>query len=37
MTLFRALGELEQWDKIAASATDLDLKDVATQRILAKA
>jgi MinD-like ATPase involved in chromosome partitioning or flagellar assembly len=35
--LFRALGELEQWDKIAASATDLDLKDVSTQRILAKA
>lgn len=35
--LFRALSELEQWEKIAAGATDLDLKDMATQRILAKA
>jgi MinD-like ATPase involved in chromosome partitioning or flagellar assembly len=35
--LFRALGELQQWEKIAASATDLDLKDVVVQRILAKA
>lgn len=35
--LFRALGELQQWDKLVASATDIDLKDVVVQRILAKA
>ena len=35
--LFRALSELAQWERLVASATDLDLKDVAIQRILAKA
>jgi MinD-like ATPase involved in chromosome partitioning or flagellar assembly len=35
--LFRALSELKQWEQLVASATDLDLKDVAIQRILAKA
>jgi len=35
--LFRALNVLQQWDKLVASATDTDLKDVAVQRILAKA
>lgn len=35
--LFRALNELQQWDKLVASVTDTDLKDVAVQRILAKA
>jgi MinD-like ATPase involved in chromosome partitioning or flagellar assembly len=35
--LFRALADLQQWEKVAASATDLDLKDVVVQRILAKA
>jgi tetratricopeptide (TPR) repeat protein len=35
--LFRALNELQQWDRLVAIATDIDLKDVAVQRILAKA
>jgi MinD-like ATPase involved in chromosome partitioning or flagellar assembly len=35
--LFRALSELQEWERLTASATDLDLKDVALQRILAKA
>lgn len=36
-TLFRALGELQQWDKLVKSATDVDLKDPVVQRLVAKA
>lgn len=36
-TLFRALTELQQWEKIAAGATDVDLTDVVVQRIVARA
>lgn len=35
--LFRALKDLEQWDKVIAIATDFDGKDMAVQRIVAKA
>ena len=35
--LFRALTELQEWDKLISSATDIDLKDSAIQRNLAKA
>jgi MinD-like ATPase involved in chromosome partitioning or flagellar assembly len=36
-TLFRALDDMGQWEKLAGSATDIDLKDPTLQRILAKA
>lgn len=36
-TLFRALAELQEWGKLVASATDIDLKDAAVQRMMAKA
>jgi MinD-like ATPase involved in chromosome partitioning or flagellar assembly len=36
-TLFRALGELQQWDKLLKGATDVDLKDPVVQRLAAKA
>lgn len=35
--MFSALSELAQWEKVVASATDLDSKDVVVQRTLAKA
>ena len=37
VTLFRVLSDLNQWEKIVASATDLDAKNTAIQRILARA
>ena len=35
--LFRALNESKQWDRLVASATDTDHKNIAVQRFLAKA
>jgi len=35
--LFRALIDLNQWEKVVASATDLDAKSIVIQRALAKA
>ena len=35
--LFRTLSDLNHWEKIVASATDLDAKDAIIQRTLAKA
>lgn len=36
-TLFRALSDLNEWEKVAASATDLDAKSTVIQHTLAKA
>ena len=34
---FRALAELQSWEKVVTSASEIDIRDLNTQRIVAKA